>query len=136
MIIPCEMATKAVVPTVRAMVAKELSETYKMKQKDIANLLGLTQSAVSQYLSNIRGRTLDLEGIKEVKDIVQDLASILTKNSTPRTICQRYCEACNIIRAKRIMCQLHSRLDPFFNTTNCDICIPPTACFEQGDTII
>ncbi|MFH0897905.1 MAG: hypothetical protein V1850_07680 [Candidatus Bathyarchaeota archaeon] len=126
------MATKAVVPTIRAMVAKELRGSYKMKQEEIANLLGLTQSAVSQYLGNIRGRTLDIEGIKEVETIVKNLASILRTNSTPKDICQLYCEACRIIRAKRIMCQLHSRLDPLFNTVDCDICISDT-CFNHLD---
>lgn len=131
MIIPCEMATKAVVPTIRAMVAKELSESYRMKQGDIAGLLGLTQSAVSQYLGNVRGRTLDLEGVSEVEAVVKDLARALTINSSSRAVCDRYCEACRIIRKKRIMCQLHSRLDPSFNTTDCDVCIPTTLC--SGD---
>ena len=124
MIIPCEMAAKAVVPTVRAMVAKELNESYKMKQEEIANLLGLTQSAISQYISNIRGKALDIEGVKEIELIVKDLAFSLSTNSDPKNICQLYCQACRIIREKRIMCELHSRLDPVFNTTDCDSCIP------------
>lgn len=129
MIIPCEMAAKAVVPTIRAMVAKELSESYKLKQEEIANLLGLTQSAVSQYLSNIRGRALDIEGVKEIEMIIKDLASILMTNSASKDVCQRYCEACRVIREKRIMCQLHSRLDPQFNITDCNICVPTSPCF-------
>ena len=128
MFIPCEMAVKAIIPTVRAMVAKELNKTYKMKQEDIAFTLGLTQSAVSQYLGNLRGKALNLEGVKEVESIVDDLAYILTQNSPPRTVCQKYCEACKIIRAKRMMCQLHKRLDPLFNITECDICIPSAFC--------
>jgi len=130
MIIPCEMAAKAIIPTVRAMVARELSQSYRMRQDDIADLLGITQSAVSQYLGNIRGKALDLEGVKEVETVVKDLASILTMASlTPRVVCQKYCEACRIVREKKILCQLHGRLDPMFNTTDCDICTPTsTAC--------
>jgi predicted transcriptional regulator len=125
MIVPCEMATKAIVPTIRAMVAKELSQSYKLKQSDIASLLGITQSAVSQYLGNIRGRALNVEGVKEVEIIVKDLASILKmKSSNQRHICHKCCEACRIIRERRILCQLHGQIDPLFNNTNCDVCIP------------
>ena len=124
-IIPCEMAVKSIVPSIRAMVAKELNESYNMKQDDIACILGVTQSAVSQYLSNVRGNALDLKDVSEVVVIVKDLVFMLTENpKSTRAICQKYCEACEIIRTRRIMCQLHHRLDPLYNTTNCDTCMP------------
>lgn len=128
MIIPCEIASRAVVPTVRAMVAKELSESYKMKQEGIASLLGITQSAVSQYLGNIRGRTLDLEGVEEVEAVVKELTYILMTDSNSKAACQRCCEACRIIREKRLLCQLHAHLDPTFNIAGCNVCIPATSC--------
>ena len=124
MIVPCEMSVKAIVPTIRAMVSKELSKSYKLKQDDIASLLGITQSAVSQYIGNLRGKALDLEGVKEVELMVKDIAYILTMKSPPRIICQKCCETCKIIREKGMLCQLHSHIDPKFNTKGCDICIP------------
>lgn len=131
MIIPCEMAVKAIIPTVRAMVAKELSHSYRMRQDDIASVLGITQSAVSQYLNNIRGKALNIEGVKEVETVVKDIAYILiNKSPTQKIICKKYCETCRIIREKRILCQLHKRLDPMFNTTDCDLCMPDAiSCF-------
>lgn len=125
------MAAKAVIPAIRAMVAKELSQSYKKRQEDIATLLGITQSAVSQYLSNTRGKALDLEGIREVEVVVKDIAYLLiARSSRPRVLCQKYCKTCRIIREKRILCQLHQRVDPTFDTTDCDICMPTsTACF-------
>ena len=128
MIIPCEMASRAVVPSIRAMVAKELSESYNIKQENIARLLGITQSAVSQYIGNLRGRAIDLEGIAEVETVVKELSSILIIDSNSEIICKKFCEACRIIREKRLLCQLHARLDPLFNTEDCNICIPDTAC--------
>ncbi|UCH36868.1 MAG: hypothetical protein JSV76_04030 [Candidatus Bathyarchaeota archaeon] len=125
MIVPCEIAAKAVVPTIRAMVAKKLNQVYHLKQQDIANLLGLTQSAVSQYLSNVRGKALDLEGIEEVEPVVQDLVRIvIAKSPNTRFICAKYCEACRIVREKRLLCSLHQQLDPTFDVSNCDICMP------------
>ncbi len=125
MIIPCEMAVKAIVPTIRAMVAKELSTSYRMKQSDIANVMGVTQSAVSQYLGNIRGKALDIEGVKEIDMTVKDIAySLATDNLEPKHISQKYCEICRIVREKKILCQLHKHLDPSFNTEGCDSCMP------------
>lgn len=125
MIIPCEMAVKSIVPSIRAMVAKELYEAYHMKQDDIARILGITQPAVSQYLNNIRGNALNLKDIKEVEIAVKDLVFTLTeKPKSTRAICQKYCGVCKMIRTRRIMCQIHHDLDPLYNTTNCDTCMP------------
>ena len=107
MIIPCEMAVKSVVPSIRAMVAKELTESYNMKQGDIAGILGITQSAVSQYLNHVRGNALDFNDVEEVHFAVKDLVSMLMEPpKSTRTICQKYCEICKIIRTRRIMCQV------------------------------
>jgi len=130
MIVPCEIAAKAIVPTIRAMIAKELSQSYKMKQDDIAERLGITQSAVSQYLGNIRGKALDLGGVTEIEVVIKDLAYILAAGTPDaRAVGRKYCETCRIIREKRLLCQLHKRLDPLFNTKDCDLCISTsTAC--------
>jgi hypothetical protein len=122
---PCEFAVRSVVPALRALVARELSTSYHLKQDDIASLLGITQSAVSQYLRHVRGRAVNIEEIKEIHEITQTLALGLANNNlSQRNITQQYCKACQIIRAKRLLCQVHHRLDPTFNTTTCDACIP------------
>ncbi len=42
-------------PSVRAKMARELANSYKLNQTEISNMLGVTQPAVSQYLRQIRG---------------------------------------------------------------------------------
>ena len=54
MSMPSEIVTKTVLPAMRAMVTKELIEVHDLKQVKIAQLLGITQGAVSQYM---RGRS-------------------------------------------------------------------------------
>ena len=122
---PCEFAVRSVVPALRALVARELSTTYQLKQEDIASLLGITQSAVSQYLRHVRGRAVDIESINEIHEITHTLAMGLANNKmSQRTITQHYCRACQIIREKRLLCQVHHRLDPSFNVDTCNACIP------------
>jgi predicted transcriptional regulator len=61
MFVPCEFAIRLVIPTVRAFITKELHNTYQLHQREIATLLHVTQSAVSQYLRNKRGYAIPVE---------------------------------------------------------------------------
>ena len=47
-----ERATNEIVPAVRAIIAKELSGKYKMKEEEIARMLNVAQAAVSKYISD------------------------------------------------------------------------------------
>ncbi len=51
----CEVAVLEFLPAVRALVAKELLQTYKMTQTDVAKKLRISQPAVSYYLRELRG---------------------------------------------------------------------------------
>jgi len=119
----CELAVKAIVPTVRAMLAKELSSSYMMKQQDVAASLGLTQSAISQYLRNVRGNTLNLEGVKGIDRVVRELAEAISNgNASFSYINGKYCEICRMVRETRLLCCLHQKVDPNFNVEACSSC--------------
>lgn len=46
-------------PSVKSIITKELIETYNFTQEDVAEKLGITQPAVSQYLSGVRGKKVN-----------------------------------------------------------------------------
>ena len=50
----CEIISQDFLPVLRAVLAKELS-SCGLNQKDVANILGISQPAVSQYLRDLRG---------------------------------------------------------------------------------
>ncbi len=60
MLLPCEVAVKSVIPAIRSAIARELTESYGLKQKDVAELLGVTQTAVSKYTSHCRGAIFEV----------------------------------------------------------------------------
>ena len=123
--LPCELAVKAIIPALRAMLAKELTQTYTMKQQDIASALGLTQSAVSQYLRSVRGRAIDLYSVQGVDKIVKEMSTtILNDRISPASINRMYCEACRLVRETRLLCTLHKKVDPDFNVEGCVSCLP------------
>ena len=47
MILPEELASKSVIPAIRALIVKRLVEEHGMTQQEAAKLLGVTQPAVS-----------------------------------------------------------------------------------------
>lgn len=121
--LPCEIAVKSVVPAIRALLARELTETYGMKQGEAADLLGITQTAVSKYIHHVRGRVLSIEGEKEVKTLIIKTATSLTDGNLDRpSLALRICTTCNLIRKKRLMCKLCKRADPTLNVKKCNLC--------------
>jgi predicted transcriptional regulator len=131
MFVPCEFAVRLILPTARAFLAKELAHTYQLRQSEIASLLHVTQSAVSQYLRNKRGHTLPVEPSQRLTPIIADFAhGLITHSLTPRELVQRYCRVCHMIRAQKWLCARHKILDPTITEETCTICLS-TACFAS-----
>jgi len=127
--IPCEVAVKSVIPALRAYVAKELKQSYGLKQTDIAKLLGITQTAVSKYSTHTRGTVLQVENLNEIQVIVKEMCTSLANGNMQRTeLINRLCTACKIIRQKRLMCKLCERSDPRVNIQQCLVCVKSSIC--------
>jgi len=122
--IPCEVAVKSVIPALRAYIAKELTQSYGLKQTDIAKLLGITQTAISKYARHVRGVVLQVENIDEVQIIVKEICVSLVNGDMSRNeVIKHFCAACRVIRRKRLMCKLCKRSDPTIDIRQCIICI-------------
>lgn len=121
--LPCEIASNSVVPAIRALLARELLETYEMKQTEVAGLLGITQTAVSKYTHRVRGIGLQIDRDGDVRVVVLRIAAALAKNGLDRTdLALRICSACELIRRKRLMCKLCERADPSIDVQQCFVC--------------
>ncbi len=130
MIIPCEIASKSVIPALRAMVARELIEQYGMKQEQVATKLGVTQAAVSKYRHQVRGEAIQLESAPEVQLMSKDIASLLSKSPSPIAVSQKLCQACTDIRALGLMCETCHKVDPAWDVEHCTICFGNHSCSE------
>lgn len=123
MLTPCEVAVKCVLPSVRAMVAKELVTKHNLRQEEAAKLLGLSQPAISLYYRKMRGTAIDLENDIEVGKLVENLAASLAKHQlSHKDFIPAFCEICRTIRAKGLMCKLHKAFDPTIVIEKCEIC--------------
>lgn len=123
MSVPCEVAVKCILPVVRAMVAKELMAEYRLKQTEVADILRVSQPAISLYYRKIRGRAIDLENDEDIGKLVRNLAASLAANMlSRRDLIPKYCEICKTIRAKGLLCELHKAFDPTINIETCELC--------------
>jgi predicted transcriptional regulator len=121
--LPCEVAVKTAVPAVRALLAKELTETHGMKQHEAAELLGITQTAVSKYTHHVRGRILLIEKDEGVRLLITKTATSLANDNLDRAaLAMRICSMCKLIREKRLMCDLCKRADPTLDVEKCNLC--------------
>ena len=53
------MFNNAIPSAVKSIITKELLETYGFMQEQVADKLGITQAAVSQYFNGVRGKKVN-----------------------------------------------------------------------------
>lgn len=129
MMIPCEIAVKSVIPAIRAYVAKELTQTYKMRQNDVANRLGITQTAISKYVRDVRGQVVRIDQTEEMRNMIDRIVSQAADEKISRTqLTLRFCDVCRVIRRNGIMCELCKRFDPLLDVNLCKVCMSGSNC--------
>ena len=105
MLIPCEVGVKTVLPAIRSLMARAIVEKYDMKEKQAAEILGLSQSAISRYTKKNRGNILTIENEPEVQALIDQIIILLLREPQPRKeIITLFCQTCTIIREKGLMC--------------------------------
>ena len=116
---PCEIVVWYVIPTIRSELAKELLN-LGMKQKEISELLDITQPAVSQYISDKRGHGIKFND--DTQKLIKDFAKGLVEEKyNQRDIIPHVCEICRKVKTDEILCQLHKEKGKM--PTDCDACM-------------
>jgi len=124
LIIPCEIAIKSVIPAIKATIAKQLVDKYGLKQGQVAELLGISQSAVSKYTRHVRGRMIKIEEIEEVKPLINEMVSILIEKRQKRIeFLQTFCKTCLLIRRMGLMCEFCRKTEPRITAEECKFCL-------------
>ena len=125
MLLPCEVAVRSLVPALRSAIARELTQTYGLKQRDVARLLGVTQTAVSKYTRRVRGIVLKVEDVEEVQPTLKEIVvSLANGRMSKYELVAKFCVACEILRRKGLMCELCRLSDPSIDVQQCFVCHP------------
>ncbi len=107
LLLPCEVGVKTVLPAIKALLARTIVEKHGMKEKQAAEILGLSQSAISRYVTKGRGNIIAIENVAEVQTLIDQMTAFLMhKPDQKMEILKLFCQTCKIIREKGLMCQL------------------------------
>jgi len=115
---PCELIVWYVIPTIRAELAKEMIK-LGLSQKEVSEKLGITQSAVSQYVKDKRGKGIPVN--KQVRKSIKSLAKEIASGNTSKDVIPGICAVCAIVKQSGSLCDLHRQEDS--NLDSCDVCM-------------
>lgn len=125
MLLPCEVAVKSVIPAIRSAIARELTESFGLKQKEVAELLGVTQTAISKYTSHCRGAIFEVSEVDGVQPVLQRTVHLLANGEINKyELAEKLCLVCRIIRRSGLMCILCRVSDPKIDNSKCIVCCP------------
>jgi len=124
LILPCEVGVKTILPAVKAIMAREIVANHGLNEQQTAELLGLSQSAVSRYVNKERGNMLfTIENSDEILSLInQMITSLIKEPSNKSEVLRLFCETCKAIREKGFMCPQCQGEMPQEWAENCFFC--------------
>jgi len=124
LILPCEVGVKTVLPAVKAIMARNIVTNHGLNEKQTADLLGLSQSAVSRYIGREIGSNLvAIENTPEVLNLIdQMILSLIKEPDNKRQVLELFCQTCTTIRERGLMCSVCQKDMPPIWAEKCFFC--------------
>ena len=97
---PCEEIVWDVLPSIRAAIAEELIKRG-ISQKEVAQMLGITPPAVSQYASKKRGYNIEFR--EDIREAIGKLAEDLIEKKVDDLV-KRICGICRMLQDDENAC--------------------------------
>ena len=97
---PCEIIVWQVLPVIRKEFAKNLIKNHNFSQKQTAKKLGITEAAVSRYMSGKRG-TLDILDGRISTEIKKSVGRMVEGNIT--TVIEETCRICRLLKGSKFI---------------------------------
>lgn len=116
-LLPSEIQVWYVLPVLRKELSKILVKDYKVSQKEVARLLGITEAAVSQYLNDKRGNDIHLTA--EIKEEIKISAKKILDGGS--TVLEQTMRLLQHKLVGELVCDYHKANDPLIKK-DCDIC--------------
>jgi hypothetical protein len=126
MLLPAEIESRTLIPALRAILAKRLSEKYNIHEDEISKMLGVTQAAVSNYIRGIRGDPKLIEkllGEEQVANMINEISDDLSSDRayTPSSL-SKFIGLCNYIKSSLLICDIHQYLESNIDDEVCKEC--------------
>lgn len=93
--LPCEHIVWNIVPIIRKEFAKNLVANHNLTQKNVADMMDISEAAVSRYLSGKRG-VLEITDRNILKEI--NIATERIVKGTKYTVIEETCRICTLLK--------------------------------------
>jgi predicted fused transcriptional regulator/phosphomethylpyrimidine kinase/predicted transcriptional regulator len=121
---PCEIVVKRLLPLLRALVAQELMTVYGWTQSQTARKLGVTQPAVSSYLSLLESEETSRFDMEDLKALAKRIAEgLATGEMSLSDTVMEVCSLCIKLKSGGFVCSLHKQLVPDLREESCEVCL-------------
>lgn len=118
-----EAVARYVYPSLRRRLVEILRERG-LTQTQIAELLHITQSAVSRYLRMNRGALIEVEKFQDIDEKLKGLANTIVREKPDEYyIHGELVKIAVEMLGKGYVCSFHSKVDPEIDPKLCRICI-------------
>lgn len=117
-IMPQELEVWYLIPALRKELAKIFIQEYGLKQKKVAECLGITEAAISQYLNSKRGNEIKFSK-EAMAEIRKSARGVMEKKED---IIKELYNLCISLRKSKTMCDFHRMQDKKISK-NCDVCL-------------
>ncbi len=126
MLLPAEIESKTLIPALRAILSKKLSEEHNIREDEISKMLGVTQAAVSNYIRGTRGDPQLIQKLlseEQVAKLINELCDSLTTDMayTPSSLA-KFIGLCNYIKSSLLICDIHHTLESNIDEKVCKEC--------------
>jgi predicted fused transcriptional regulator/phosphomethylpyrimidine kinase/predicted transcriptional regulator len=120
--LPSEIIVEEVLPTLRVLLARRLNE-HGLTQQEIATHLGVTQAAVSTYLSDptVESRIADHPRTDEAVDQIAE--GLAHGEMDPYDALEAVLELIERFEDRGPICELHEERMPALEGMGCDLCV-------------
>jgi len=103
--------------------ARQIVEKHGLNEQKTAALLGLSQSAVSRYVGRERGNLIAIEDSTEILGLITQMVTSLIKEPNNKAeILKLFCQICQAVREKGLMCSNCQKEMPREWAENCFFC--------------
>ena len=120
---PQEVEVRYILPAIRRELARTFIQEHKLSQKESANLLGLTEAAVSQYQHSKRAKEVVFSN-DVVNEIMVSADRILADRTNKQRLIAEMYRISNLTTVKHILCDIHRAQSKELESCN--------ICFDEG----